>query len=261
MYDRIPKDSVLFEIIRIARSCGAIMLEADRTSANVLMKSGKADFVTEYDKMIEKKLKTELPALIPGSQFMGEEGDSAQDMNRGFVFVVDPIDGTTNFIRDYHYSCVSIGLLRDGEQYIGVVYNPYTDEVFAAQKGCGAYCNGREIHTTTNTLSESVVIFGSSPYYPELHRRTFDVAFSLFERGLDIRRSGSAALDLCSVAAGRGDMFFELILYPWDFAAGSLLITEAGGMITQTDGSPLTLDKPCSVFASNGIIPVSVLGC
>lgn len=258
-YNRIPTDSVIFEIIRAAKKCGRAMLDADRGQADVMTKSGRADFVTAYDKQNEETLKDLLPRILPGAKFVGEEGDTAREIDRGYAFIVDPIDGTTNFIRDYHWSCVSVGLLLDGAPYIGVIYNPYTDEVFAAQKGCGAYCNGRPIRTSDNDLCDSVVVFGTSPYYQPLHRKTFDLAFSLFERALDVRRSGSAALDLCAIASGRADVFFEMILSPWDFTAGSLLIAEAGGRICQHDGSPITFDAPCSIFASNGRIPVSVL--
>lgn len=258
-YEKIPCDSVIFDVIRIAKDCGKIMLGADRSAANVDIKTGQRDFVTAYDKMIEEKLKRELPELIEGAKFMGEEGDTANDIANGYTFIVDPIDGTTNFIKDYHWSCVSIALLKDGDQFIGVIYNPYTDEVFASQRGCGAYCNGSPIHTTSNDLAQSVIVFGTSPYYQHLHRKTFDIAFDLFERALDVRRSGSAALDLCAIAAGRADVFFEMILSPWDYAAGSLLIEEAGGVISQHDGQRVTFDRACSIFASNGKISADVL--
>ena len=170
---------------------------------------------------------------------------------RGKYFIVDPIDGTTNFIKDYHVSCISVGLLEDGEVKIGVIYNPYLDEMFWAVKGKGAYCNGRRIHVSEQPLGNGLILFGASPYYKELHKKSFEMAYELFSPALDIRRSGSAALDLCSIAAGRAELYFELKLSPWDYAAGSLIVEEAGGIVTTVEGEKLSFDRPCSVMAKN----------
>lgn len=134
-----------------------------------------------------------------------------------------------------------------------MVYNPYSDEMFTAQKGQGAFCNGKEIRVSRQPLENGIVLFGTSPYYEELNEESFKKAFDYFKKALDIRRSGSAALDLCSIAAGRAELYFELRLSPWDFAAGALLVKEAGGKVTTVDGQEITYDKPCSVLASNGL--------
>ena len=245
--------STLESITQIVKNCGAIMLGADRRSLGINEKAGPANFVTEYDKKIENILREELLSLLPDAGFIGEEGEQALFSDKGRFFIVDPIDGTTNFIKDYKQSCISVALIEDGEASIGVVYNPYSDEMFTAQKGQGAFCNGKEIRVSRQPLENGIVLFGTSPYYEELNEESFKKAFDYFKKALDIRRSGSAALDLCSIAAGRAELYFELRLSPWDFAAGALLVKEAGGRVTTVDGQEITYDKPCSVLASNGL--------
>lgn len=241
------------KILELIRDCGEIIKNANRDNISIDEKSGRANFVTSYDKMVQDELKSGLSRIIPEAVFVGEEGEAAKAGLTGKCFIVDPIDGTTNFIKDYHTSCISVGLLDNGDVVFGAVYNPYLDEMFYAVKGEGAYCNGKAIHVSSEPLSNGIVLFGSSPYNEELSKKSFDVAYSYFRKALDIRRSGSAAIDLCSIASGRAELYFELILQPWDFAAGSLLVQEAGGKITTFEGGQITFDKPCSVLATNGV--------
>ena len=134
---------------------------------------------------------------------------------------------------------------------MGVVYNPYLDEMFYGVKGQGAYLNGKRIHVSTEDLSNGIVLFGSAPYNTELAKASFDLAYEYFTKALDIRRSGSAALDLCSLAAGRAELYFEMILSPWDFAAGALILEEAGGIVTKINGEPLPCFEKSPVLARN----------
>ena len=240
------------KIADVVRDCGKIMLEAVRTKDMVDAKEGHANFVTTYDKKVQETLREKLLELLPEAVFVGEEDDIHASIKKGYAFIVDPIDGTTNFIKDYHVSAISVGLTKDGKQYAGVVYNPYLDEMFTAKCGEGAFLNGKPIHVSRNPLSEGVVLFGTSPYYEELSKKSFQMAYAYFKKALDIRRSGSAAIDLCSIAAGRAELYFELRLSPWDYAAGALIVKEAGGVVTKTDGSEITLEKPCSILATNG---------
>lgn len=246
-------DQLVEKIADIVRNCGKIILEADRDEKMVDTKSGHANFVTTYDKMVQKRLQEELLCVLPEAVFVGEEEDIHASIQKGYAFIVDPIDGTTNFIKDYHTSAISVGVTLDGEPYIGVVYNPYLDEMFTAKRGEGAYLNNTAIHVSGEPLSNGIVLFGTAPYYEELNQKSFELAYDYFKKSLDVRRSGSAALDLCSVAAGRAEVFFELKLSPWDYAAGALLVTEAGGKVTTFEGSAITLGQPCSVLATNGI--------
>ena len=244
--------SLVDKLADVVRDCGKIMLEAVRTSDMVDAKEGHANFVTTYDKKVQEILKEKLTEILPAAAFVGEEDDMHASIQKGLAFIVDPIDGTTNFIKDYHVSAISVGLINDGKSYIGVVYNPYLDEMFTAERGKGAFLNGKPIHVSRNPLSEGIVLFGTAPYYEELSRKSFDLAYEYFRQALDIRRSGSAAIDLCSIAAGRAEVYFELRLSPWDYAAGSLIVEEAGGVVTTVDGGEITFERPCSVLAANG---------
>ena len=137
-----------------------------------------------------------------------------------------------------------MGLALHGTMEIGVVYNPYSNEMFYAQRGKGAFLNGQPLHVSSNRLEEGLVCFGTSPYYAELIDQTFDLVKTLHKASLDVRRSGSAALDLCDIASGRCELFFECRLSPWDYAAGSLIVQEAGGRISvwMVRESPLSKD-------------------
>lgn len=250
----MEQKELLNKIVDVVRECGEIILHADRSKSCIDEKTGHANFVTAYDKKIQQILQKRLLQILPEAVFVGEEEDIHASVAKGYAFIVDPIDGTTNFIKDYHMSVVSVGLTSDGEKYMGVVYNPYSDEMFTAVKGQGAYLNDKPIHVSSQPLSNGLVLFGTAPYYEELSKRSFEMAYDYFRQALDVRRSGSAAFDLCSVAAGRAEIFFELRLSPWDYAAGALILEEAGGKVTTIQGEPLTLQAGCSVLATNGVV-------
>ena len=243
--------TILDEIIAAAKECGQVMLQADRSNIGIKDKAGKANFVTRYDCKIQEMLQMKLAQILPAAEFFGEEEACQIDRNAESIFVVDPSDGTTNFIKDYHMSCISIGLLRNGKRYLGVVHNPYLDETFYAISGEGAYMNGNTIHVSDDSLENSIVLFGSSPYNTELAKASFELAYEYFQKCLDIRRSGSAALDLCAIASGRAEIYFELILFPWDFAAGALIVEEAGGVVTTVEGGELPCLEKSSLLARN----------
>lgn len=247
-------NTLLAKIEEIAKECGEIMKKADRSNIGITDKAGKANFVTKYDCLVQNVVKEKLLEVLPEADFLGEEEDSKVDESKEYIFIVDPIDGTTNFIKDYHMSCISIGLIKNGKRFLGVVYNPYLNEVFSAVKGEGAWLNGQPIHVSKEPLSNGIVLFGSAPYNVELAKASFDLAYKYFTKALDIRRSGSAALDLCSIAAGRAELYFELILSPWDFAAGALIVEEAGGKVTTLEEKEVPCFVKTSVIATNGVI-------
>ncbi len=240
----------------LLREAAGIMLSADHIERQLHAKSGSQNFVTEYDIRTENFLRERFATLLPEADMLGEETADTHSVRiaEGLTLIVDPIDGTTNFMEDYKQSCISVGVCDRGTMVYGAIYNPYMDAMFTAQRGKGAFVEERGVviplHASSRALCDSLVLFGTSPYYREtLGEPTFRTLWKLFGKARDIRRSGSAALDLANIAAGRGDVFFEYLLSPWDFAAGSLLIAEAGGQISQMDGSALTYDKPCSVIA------------
>lgn len=245
-----PLDSLLEEIKKLVHACGTIMTEASDIERQTHSKAGKGNFVTDYDSRIQKILEKRLLELMPEAVFLGEEDQMDHtDISHGYAFIVDPIDGTTNFTRGLDTSCISVALARDGRPVLGVVYNPYRRETFHALKGEGAYLNGRRISASRRSLEEGLILFGTAPYNEELARRSFEVAYRYMSHAQDLRRSGSAAIDLCTVACGRAEFFFELSLCPWDYAAGALIVEEAGGSVCDLAGNPLTYDRKQTVTA------------
>jgi myo-inositol-1(or 4)-monophosphatase len=243
---------LLNEIISIVTSAGDIILEAQHIKDHVESKQGQANFVTKYDVEVQEFLYRELAAILPEASFMGEEDEvKNHQINKGYCFIIDPIDGTTNFIFDYKHSCISVALMLQGEIILGVVYNPYLKELFTAEKDKGAFLNGKQLFIKELALEDGMVSIGTAPYYREKADETFRIARLVYDKALDLRRSGSAALDICYVAAGRIVLYYELLLSPWDYAAGSLILTEAGGKIRTMDGKLLTFEHPISILAGN----------
>ena len=244
---------MLEQITDIVREAAQIVLAARDIPSQTHEKTSAADLVTEYDLAVERFLKEKLPPLVPGSVFFGEEEAENADPSRGWAFIVDPIDGTTNFVRDLRQSAISVALARDGAVEYGVVYDLYKDELFSARRGGGAFLNGAPIHVSSRPLAQGVFGMGTAIYQRQYLEPTMRLTQQLFERSCDFRRMGAAALDLCNVACGRTELFFEYSLCPWDYAAGSLLVTEAGGVVSTLDGAPLSLDRRCSCWASNQV--------
>jgi myo-inositol-1(or 4)-monophosphatase len=215
---------------------------------------GETNLVTEVDLASEELIVSRIRRAFPDHAILAEEAQPVRPSGRAPTWIIDPLDGTTNYAHGYPAFSVSIGLEVDGALELGVVYNPNLEELFEAQRGKGAQLNGAPIRvSSTSSLSESLLATGF-PY----DIRTTNVtnldnfaAFSLQARG--VRRAGSAALDLCYVAAGRFDGFWELKLSPWDCAAGYLMVREAGGMVTNLKGEPGSIYEPESL-ASNGCI-------
>lgn len=234
-------------IERIIREASRMMLQ---DPGEVHGKTGLANFVTDRDVEIQKYLIRELSSLYPGCHFYGEENTGGNDRELdGICFYIDPIDGTTNYIFGYHHSCVSVGMARDGEMVSGYVYNPFTDQFYEAEKGKGAKLNGRPMVTPERSLEEGIVAFGCARYNEGDTDALFDITKELYLRSLSVRNGGSAALDLVRVASGANVGYIELKLQPYDYAAASIIISEAGGVISQVNGDPITLDGPCSVLA------------
>ena len=241
---------MLKELEAIVRRAGELVREAHDVERVTSEKTGAADLVTKYDIAVQGFLKRELLTLLPEADFFGEEGDHAA-LTRPWTFIVDPIDGTTNFVRGIAFTNISVALALDGQVEYAVIYAPLLDELFSAQRGCGAFCNGLPIHVSTRDMNHAVFLCGSTIYDRSLTDRHFALLRQLYDRGLDYRRFGSAALDLCQVAIGRVELFYECRLSPWDFAAGSLIAAEAGGIVTTLDGGALDVLHPSSVFAAN----------
>ncbi len=233
---------------------------ANRERAGHIKTKGRADYVTQVDTDIQNFLARELGNRFPGIQFLGEE-EGLHEMSGDIYWILDPIDGTTNLIHDYQHSVVSLALYEKGEITLGIIYDPFREDVYYAQKGQGSFLNGNPIHVSdAETLDETIISVGTSPYDRELAEENFRRIQRVFGKAQDIRRTGTAAMDLAYVACGRTGGFFEPRLSPWDFAAGLLLVQEAGGRVTDFAGEPLVFSRRGSVVASNGMIHEELRG-
>ncbi len=217
----------------------------------VIDKTGKANYATEYDLKVQETLYRELRKLVPEATMIGEEDIGEENHLGDKAFIIDPIDGTINFARNMRMSTISVAYAEGGNIIAGVVYNPYSGEMFAAAKGEGATLNGKKIAVAEKPLSQALVFMGAAPYYEEMISKTFRIAEQFLRIGHDIRRFGTAAYEMCCVACGRADVMFEVILSPWDFGAARLILEESGGKITDMYGKELPPDKKSSVLAAS----------
>jgi len=238
--------------IQTARDAGAIL--AERLGRARVTNKGTIDLVTEADFASEKLIIERIKSYYPRHAILAEEsGQSERAGAAEWKWIIDPLDGTTNYAHGYPSFCVSIGLEHNGAMALGVVYDPTRDEVFAAERGEGATLNGRRIHVSEHEdLNASLICTG----FPYDVRERNDFArhfFNFIMHAQGVRRDGSAALDLAYVACGRFDGFWEEGLHPWDVAAGVILVEEAGGRVSHYDGRPFDIYTP-PIVASNGLI-------
>jgi myo-inositol-1(or 4)-monophosphatase len=257
-------EGMTFEFVgeaeKIARAAGELLRGFYEKGVATEYK-GDVDLVTEADRASEKLIVARLKETFPGHGIYGEEG-TRDELGSEFRWYVDPLDGTTNFAHGFPVFCVVLGLERrpkglaadqDGEMVAGVIYDPLRDEMFLAERGKGAWLNGKRIHVSkTKTLQESLTATG----FPSQKRHASpNVHFyqQITLRSHGVRRAGSAAIDMAYVACGRLDGFWEFHLNPWDTSAGYLVVEEAGGTVTHFDGGKFTLDSR-EVLATNGLI-------
>lgn len=234
----------------------------DRDDSQKVHTKGRADYVTDVDLHVQQYLSGKLAEEFPDVQFMGEEKDNSGIDFQGKVWILDPVDGTTNLIHDMRASAISLGYADGGKIQAGVIFCPFSGEMFTAERGKGAYLNGRQIQVSqAETLGESLISIGTAPYYHEYADWTFRTAEKVFLQCQDIRRSGSAAIELAYIAAGRLEGTFERILQPWDFAAGVCLVEEAGGTVTDLGGGPVDFSHRGGICASNGLVHEAFLDC
>ena len=238
------------KIETIARNAG--LLINNPMNVEVSEKDGAANIVTNMDIAAQRYIINECSKLIEGATFIAEEGD-VFSMGEGYTWIIDPIDGTTNYAYGYQHSCISIALLNKGKGIIGVVYNPYLNECFKGINGYGSFLNGEVIQVSNHAFDKALVLVGTAPYHKEFADHTFDVIKRIFLKGRDVRRSGSAVLDLCYVACGRVDAFYEASLFPWDYAAGEVIVKNAKGTLEAITPNEIKYDKEIGVIAGNQV--------
>jgi myo-inositol-1(or 4)-monophosphatase len=238
--------------IRVAKDAGRLLRDRVGTRIDIDHK-GSINLVTDVDLASERLIREAISTYYPRQEVLGEEG-GLSDSGSEYRWIVDPLDGTTNYAHGYPIFCVSIALECKGEIVLGVVYDPMRDELFSAERGGGAALNNRPIHVSKTAELMQGLLSTGFPYDIKTSKLTnLDHWANFAMNAQALRRDGAAALDLCYVACGRFDGFWELNLSPWDTAAGALIVTEAGGRVTNFSGGPFSNYKP-EVVASNGLI-------
>lgn len=242
-------------IISLVKETKGIITNRDMVSH--VKEKGVADYVTQVNVAVQDFLKKALHTLVPEIQFLGEE-TGLQRMDADSYWILDPVDGTTNLMHDYQHSVVSLALCRQKEIVMGIVYDPFHDELFSAVKGEGSFLNGSPIHVSSaQKLSETIIGIGTAKR--ELAKENFSRFLQVYENSQDIRRLGSAALELAYTACGRQGGYFEVYLNPWDYAAGMLIVQEAGGKVTDWNGNALDPAKGSQVAGTNGKVHEELL--
>lgn len=235
---------VLAEIVREASG----LMVTDHFT--VIQKGAVENVVTSSDLAVQEFLVKKLSEALPGCGFLCEE-EGINDTEREYVWVIDPIDGTMNYARGIHDCCISVALMKNGEIVMGAVYSPAKGEMFTAGKGHGAFCNGRKLAVSERPFRDGIICTAMSTYRKQYAKACNEIIFDIYMRCNDFRRFGSAALELCMMAAGQIELFFEMRLQPWDFAAAMLILQEAGGCISGYDGKLPPINDPCMVVAAN----------
>jgi myo-inositol-1(or 4)-monophosphatase len=253
-----PRDPLLAELLELARDlatrAGAIQRDRFETELQIDTKSATIDLVTEVDRACEALIVDGIQSTRKNDAILAEEGHGGDEPDAAIRWIIDPLDGTTNFAHGFPRFCVSIGIEQDGERVVGVVFDPLLDERFEAVRGEGAWLGSRRLQVSRETeLGRSLVATG---FAYDVHRSDDDNLESfrnVVKAARGIRRDGSAALDLCYVAAGRLDAYWELKLHPWDVAAGFLIVEEAGGRISDFGNGPPDRSGR-EVVATNGAV-------
>jgi myo-inositol-1(or 4)-monophosphatase len=239
-----------------ARQAGVILKAHFRTGSRVQYK-GRANIVTDVDLRSEQSLKSLLQAEYPDHSILSEESQAITGSS-SYTWILDPLDGTNNYSFGIPFFCIVIVLASGEDILLGIVYDPLRDEMFSAQKGKGAYLNNSPIHVTTKATVKDSLIGLDLGYVDENGKKSLEFITRLWPQMYAYRVMGSAALGMAYTACGRLDLYFHLLLYPWELACGSLLVTEAGGVATDLQGKPLKIGQG-SVIASNKVVHADFL--
>ncbi len=218
---------------------------------NVENKGTRENIVTSSDIAVQHFLTRELGGMYPDIGFLCEEEDLRDIANHDAVWVIDPIDGTANYARGNENCCISVALVEKGSAVLGVVYSPWREELYTAEKGKGAFRNGEPIHVSDRPFEQGLLFTAMSTYRKELAKDCSDIIYNIYMDCNDVRRTGSAAVELCLMAAGFAELYFEMRLMPWDYAAASLILGEAGGVVCGADGNAPSMYRPSMLIAAN----------
>lgn len=238
---------LLKETITIVKNASKLMLD---NHFEISQKDGFSNIVTSSDLAVQDYLCEKLALLLPESGFFCEEND-LQNSTHEYTWIIDPIDGTTNYSRHIDECAICVGLKYKKEMQLGVVYLPFKDELYYAEKDKGAFMNDTPIHVSDKQFQDGILCTALAVYHKDKVDICSKIIVEFFLQCNDIRRFGACAPELCYLGVHKCDLYFEYLLSPWDFAAASIILTEAGGVISDLEGKPLTFDKPSGVLAAN----------
>ena len=244
------------KLIKIIKKAGKILKRGFYSEKELTFK-GKKDLVTKYDVAVENYLKKEFSKYFPEFNIIAEESDNSKiEFNNSII--IDPIDGTTNFVNGVPHTSISVGVYKDKKPYIGIVYNPILDELYVAKTGKGAYLNGCKLCVSSENNLQKALIATGFPYSSSENRNDLVDVVKRIEKLLphcqDLRRLGSASIDLCMVSKGVFEAYYEMNLKPWDVAAGLIILAEAGGKITNINGAKFDMFNDKYIVVTNGKI-------
>jgi len=249
------------KLISIIKEAGKLLKEGYYSQKEITFKA-KKDLVTTYDVGIENFLKETFSKEFTQFNIIAEESDN-HDIEFKDSIIIDPIDGTTNFVNQVPHTCISVGVYKNKQPYMGVVYNPIMDELYFAQTGCGAFLNDKPIKVSDDNVLMTSLISTGFPYTSGTNEDDLNDVMKKMKNILpncqDIRRLGSAALDLCYVARGTYEGYYEMNLKAWDVSAGMIVLKEAGGKVSNEKAEPYTLFEDKYIIATNGSIHESLL--
>lgn len=244
-----------FVAIQAALSAGELLRKGVGSQYDIKYKPGAHNIATEYDHKAEEIIISQIKKSFPDHAILAEESGAQHLKDAPALWIIDPLDGTTNFAHQIPLFAVSIGALINNDVQVGVVYLPMLHELFVAEKGKGAFVNGNKLTVSSTKKFQHAIAATGFPYeMDDKAFRSVELFVEISQKGNPIRDFGSAAISLAYVAAGRVDVFWNASLQPWDNAAGKLLVEEAGGKVTQYDKKPLIWDSACSVVATNGFL-------
>ncbi len=248
-------DQLIHDAGSIARSAGELILTLSSKERQISYKSGR-DMVTEVDQASEHYIVSEIHRLYPEHEILAEEGSGSSSHTSPYKWIIDPLDGTTNFVHGLPIFAVSIGIQFEDELFVAAVYDPHRQELFTAGRGQGAFLNGESIFVSqTHELSKSLLATGFSYFNDDYFKLNMELWASIYGKTQGLRRAGSAAIDLAWLACGRLDGLWEFSLKPWDIAAGALLVTEAGGQVSGPQGEVINLTAGHIIAANPSIHP------
>jgi myo-inositol-1(or 4)-monophosphatase len=248
-------------LISIIKEAGEILKDGYYTNKEITFK-GKKDLVTQYDVAVENFLKKKFALSFKEFNIIAEESDNSTIEFYDSI-IIDPIDGTTNFVNQVPHCAISVGVYKRRKPYIGIVYNPILDELYHTEVGCGAFLNNKPLKVTSNNQFKEALIATGFPYTSATNKKDLEFVIRNLESVLpkcqDIRRLGSASIDLCMVARGTYDGYYEINLKAWDVAAGIIILEEAGGIVTNTRNEEYNMFGSEPIVATNGFIHKELL--